>query len=118
MDPVLHSALAYLAGLLLLVGAGGLLLTMEEEVGGEELMCGSAVTGLHGSITYDPHGERAAEVPVHKAVCEKAISTRRAWAWPVTVLGVLMTLGLVLAVPFVHPQPTWWSDKPPWGGHR
>ncbi|WP_433261820.1 hypothetical protein ACQPZF_27860 [Actinosynnema sp. CS-041913] len=112
MSPVLHTALAELFGLMVLIGTCALLLTVGVDVGDRKLDCGSAVTGLRGAITYDPHDKRTEEVAVHRAACEDAIGTRRGWAWPVGLVGLAGMAVLIYLVPLVNPTPQWWRHIP------
>ncbi|MEV0675534.1 hypothetical protein AB0I60_03330 [Actinosynnema sp. NPDC050436] len=112
VNPFLHTALTIAFALALLVGGCGVLLTVEvESASGRSVECGSAVTGLRGSVTYDPRGERGAEVAQDAAACAAALGTRRAWGWPLTGLGGVGLIVVLVLARWVHPPPRWWSDE-------
>ncbi|NUT48998.1 MAG: hypothetical protein HOV94_17070 [Saccharothrix sp.] len=114
MSPGLHTALTAVFCLVLVVGGAFLLLSVHvdgaREVG---LDCGSAVTGVRGAISFDPRDERVEEVARNVAACEAAIGSRRAWAWPVTVVGLLGVALVLFLAKFVWPPVGPWRGRPP-----
>ncbi len=109
---MLHTVLAYVFGILLLVGGCALLLTIDVDTARGEVNCGSAVTGVRYAVAEHPPGGGSA-VPV----CEAEIGFRRAWAWPVASVGLVGMVVLILLAPYVRPTPRWWREVPR-GVHR
>ncbi|MEU4804162.1 hypothetical protein [Actinosynnema sp. NPDC023587] len=112
VNPYLHTALVLLFASTLFIG-GTCLLTTVEVTGarGAEVACGSPATGLPGSVTYDPHDRRTAEVAENVAACESALGARRAWAWPATLLGLVGSLLVLFLGRWVRPEPRWWTEE-------